>query len=162
MSIKFRAYQKIVKWISQTGQIPDMFSWDKFYDEYYSFNNYDVSKIFIYTKVDYIHQASSLPYMMIKHFLICPCDPLIDNQYWDVFDCSIPLKQDQVMCSKPKRCKNMSNFQNMNGLMNHLEEHKCYHHIIVHKYLTFYQQLKEKYSHLCNQLKDVDKHNKKC
>ena len=84
MSIQFRASQKTVKWISQTGQIPDMFSWNKFYDEYYSFysfNNYDVSKIFIYTKADYIHQASSLPYMMIEYFLICPCDPLINNQY---------------------------------------------------------------------------------
>ena len=82
MSIKFRASQETLKWISQTGQISDMFSWINFYDEYDSFyasNNIDVSRRFNYTKADYIHLASSLPYMMIEHLLIFPCDPLINN-----------------------------------------------------------------------------------
>ena len=101
MSIKFRACQETVKWIIQTVQIPDMFSWKNFHEEYhssYASNNIDVSHGFNYTKTDYIHLASSLPYMMIEHLLICPCDSLINNQYWDVFDCSSPFKQDQVMC----------------------------------------------------------------
>ena len=57
MSNKFRASQEKVKWISQTGQIPDMFSWHNFHDKYisfYSFRDYDVTKRFIYTKTDYI------------------------------------------------------------------------------------------------------------
>ena len=138
ISIKFRVSQKTVKWISQTGQIPDMYSWSNFDDEYYSFysfNNIDVSKRFTYTKADYIHIASSLSYMMIEHLLIYPCDILVNNQYWDVFGCSIPFQQDQVMCSKPKRCKNMFNFLNMNGLMNHFKKYKYYHHMIVHTYI---------------------------
>ena len=50
----------------------------------------------------------------------------------------------------------------MNGLLKHLKEHKCYHHIIVRKYFTFYLRLKDKQSFLSNQLKDIAKHNKKC
>ena len=50
-----------------------------------------------------MHLASSLPYMIIEHLLICPCNSLINNQYWDVFG-------DLVMCSKPKKCKNMLKF----------------------------------------------------
>ena len=101
--------------------------------------------------------------MIIDHLLICPCDPSINNQYWDVFDCIIPFKQDQVMCSKPRKCKNnILNFQNMNGLLKHLQERKYYHHNIVFQYLTFYLRLKDKQSFLSNQLEDVAKHNKKC
>ena len=79
MSIKFRASQKTVKWISETQQLPDLHSWRNFQDNYESYNNTDLSGTFIYTKVDYIHIASSLPYMMIEHLLICPCDPSINN-----------------------------------------------------------------------------------
>ena len=95
MSIKFRASQETVKWISQTGQIPDMCSWINFHDDYDSFyasNNIDFLRRFNYTKADYMYLASSLPYMMIEHLLIFPCDPLINNQYWDVFGCSIPFQ----------------------------------------------------------------------
>ena len=55
MSIKFRAYQKTVKWISQTGQLLDLYVWSNFQDEYdsfYSFNNIDFSNRFTYTKAD--------------------------------------------------------------------------------------------------------------
>ena len=107
MFIKFRASQETFKWISQLWQISDMLSWINFHDEYdsfYAFNNIDFSRRCNYTKADYIHIASSLPYMMIEHLPICLCDPLINNQYWDVFDCSIHFKQDKVMCSKTRRC----------------------------------------------------------
>ena len=67
------------------------------------------------------------------------------------------------MCSKPRKCKNnMLNFKNMNGLLKHIKKYKCYHHINVHRYLTYYLRLKEKQSFLSNQLKDVAKHNTKC
>ena len=32
MSIKFRASQETIKWINQTGQIPDMYSCSNFHD----------------------------------------------------------------------------------------------------------------------------------
>ena len=84
-----------------------------------------------------MYLASSLPHMMIEHLLIFPCNPLINNQYWYTFDCSIPFTQDQVMYAKPRRCKNnMLKFKNMNVPTNHLKKHKCNHHIIVHKYLN--------------------------
>ena len=166
ISIKFRASQETVKWINQTVQIPDMFSWKNFHEVYhssYSTNNIDSSHEFNHTKADYIHIASSLPYMMIEHLLNCPCDPLINDQYWEGFDCSIPFKQDQHMCWKPRKGKyNISKFQNMNGLLKHLQMHKCYHHNIVFQYLTFYLRLKDKQSFLSKQLKDVAKHNKNC
>ena len=81
-SIKFCAYQETIKWINQTVQIPDMCSWKNFHEEYHSSyvsNNIDSSRVFNYTKADYIHLASSLPYMMIEHLRICPCDPLIND-----------------------------------------------------------------------------------
>ena len=100
--------------------------------------------------------------MMIEHLLICPCDISINNQYWDSFDCSIPFKQNGSMCKKPKKSKNSLQFQDMNGLMKHLKNQKCKHHIIVHKYLSYYLHLKKKQSHLSNQLKDVAKHKSVC
>ena len=119
-----------------------MHSWRKFQDNYESYNNTDLSGTFIYTKVDYIHIASSLPYMMIEHLLICPCNISFKNQYWDSFDCSIPFKQNGSMCIKPKKGKNSLQFQDMNTLMTHLKNQKCNHHIIVHKYLSYYLHLK--------------------
>ena len=164
--LNFVHLEKLLSGLVEQDKFPDIFSWINFHDEYDSFyasNNIDFSYRFNYTKSDYIHLASSLPYMTIEHLFSCPCDPLINNQYWDVFDCSIPFKQDRVMCSKPRKCKNnILNFQNMNGLLKHLKEHKCYHHTIVCKYFTFYLRLKDKQSFLSNQLKDVTKHNKKC
>ena len=162
MSIKFRASQKTVKWISETQQLPDFHSRRNFQDKYESYNNIDSSRRFTYTKVDYIHIASSLPYTMIEHLLICPCDLFVNNQYWDCFDCSIPFKQDVIMCSKPKRNKNSLQFSNMKGLMKYLKNQKCNHHIIVHKYLTYYLHLKTNQSHISNQLKNVAKHKSMC
>ena len=141
--LNFLHLKKTVKWISETQQLLDLHSWRNFQENYESYNNTDFSGRFIYTKVDYMHIASSLPYMMIEHLLICPCDPSINNQYWDCFDCNIRLNQDVVMCSKPKRSKNSLKFQDMKGLMNHLKKHKCNHHIIVYKYLNFYLHLKK-------------------
>ena len=67
------------------------------------------------------------------------------------------------MCSKPRKCKNnMLNFKNMNGLLKHIKKYKCYHHISVHKYLTYYLRLKGKQSFLSNQLKDVAKNKTEC
>ena len=41
MSIKFRASQKTVKWISQTQDLPDLHSWINFQDEYILYNDID-------------------------------------------------------------------------------------------------------------------------
>ena len=166
MSIKFRASQETVKWIKQTAHIPDMFSWKHFYDVYdLSFSSRYINSRheFNYTKADYIHLASSLPYMMIEHLRICPCDPLIDDKYWEGFDCCNPFKQDQQMCMKPKSGKkHLSKFSSMNDLLKHLKNHNCNHHNIVFQYLTFYLRLKDKQSFLSKQLKDVAKHNEDC
>ena len=83
MSIKFRVFKETSNWICKTRQIPNMNSWSNFQDEYNVFNHPDFSCRFTYTKADYIHLAYLLPYTMIEHLLICPCDPLTNNQYWD-------------------------------------------------------------------------------
>ena len=54
-----------------------------------------------------MHLATSFSYMMIEQLLICPCDLFTNNQYLDLFYCNIPFKQDQVICSKPKRSKDI-------------------------------------------------------
>ena len=50
-----------------------------------------------------MYLASSLPYMMVEHLPICPCDPLTNNQYCEFFDCNIPFKQHPLMCFKTKK-----------------------------------------------------------
>ena len=81
--LNFMHIKKTVKWISQTGQLLDLHSWSNFQDKCNVYNHPNFSCRFTYTKVDYIHLASSLPYMMIGHLLICPCEPLTNNQYWN-------------------------------------------------------------------------------
>ena len=81
MSIKFHASQETVKWISRTRLHPDLYSWSNFQDEDKSYINPKFSRIFTYTKTDYRHLDFLLPYMMIEHLLICPCDPWTTNQY---------------------------------------------------------------------------------
>ena len=46
--------------------------------------------------------------------------------------------------------------------MKYLNTHKCNHHVIVHKYLTFYLYLKNNRSILSDRLKDVAKTNTEC
>ena len=153
MFIRYSAAQQTIEWIVDSNTFKVIVCDVVGLSSINGLSRQDSS--FLYTKDDYIKIAKALPFMMSETLLICPCDAIFDNHFWDHFECCTPFQQDEKLkCFTPKKCHNC-NFKSLDQLMEHVSKFKCNHHRIIAKYLQCYLNLKKNRSLLIHQMKDV-------